>query len=257
MKKLIRTIQSEVPFAKPAKDAWGLWSRRLLRRPHEADFRALSLLPDGCYIDIGANNGQSIESILLFRPNAQVVAFEPNPRLAAKLNQRYRGRDSIQINNVGLSDINGNFRLYIPSYNNFEYDALASMDEAHAASWIGAESVYWFRPSRLRVDEVECRTTTLDSLNLEPVFVKVDVEGLEYEVLEGARQTLTRHHPVLLLEYSESDDRPKQLLQSLGYTEYAYDESSFHKGQSGRDKPNSFFIPTQYEAALLGSSEVS
>ena len=93
MKKLIRTIQSEVPFAKPAKDVWGLWSRRLLRRPHETDFRALSLLPDGCYIDIGANNGQSIESILLFRPSAQVVAFEPNPRLAAKLAHRYRGRD--------------------------------------------------------------------------------------------------------------------------------------------------------------------
>ena len=103
MKKLIRTIQSEVPFAKPAKDVWGLWSRRLRRRPHETDFRALSLLPDGCYIDIGANNGQSIiESILLFRASAQVVAFEPNPRFAAKLARRYRGRDSIQINDVGF-----------------------------------------------------------------------------------------------------------------------------------------------------------
>ena len=58
--------------------------------------------------------------------------------------------------------------------------------------WIGAKSVYWFRPDKLRVDEVECGTTTLDSFNLEPVFVKVDVEGLEYAVLEGARQTLTR-----------------------------------------------------------------
>jgi FkbM family methyltransferase len=252
VKKLIRTLQSEVPFTKSAKDACRLWSLRLLRRPHEADFRALSMLPDGCYVDIGANQGQSIESIRLFRPNTQVVAFEANPRLASKLTRRYRGQESIQINDLGLSNTCGIFTLYVPSYNNFEYDALASMDRGHAASWIGPETVYYFRPHKLRVAEVECRTRTLDSFNLEPVFVKVDVEGLEYAVLEGARKTLTKHHPVVLLEYSEADDRAKQLLQSLGYMEYAYDGSGFYKGPSGRDKPNSFFIPAKYEQMLLG-----
>jgi FkbM family methyltransferase len=252
VKKFIRTIQSEVPFAKSAKDALRFWSLRLLRRPHEADFRVLSMLPEGCCIDIGANQGQSIESILLFQPSAQVIAFEANPRLAAKLTQRYRRKKSIQINSFGLSNTCGIFRLYIPSYNGFEYDALASMDRDHAASWIGAETVYNFRPQKLRVEEAECRTKTLDSFNLEPVFVKVDVEGLEYAVLEGARQTLTRHLPVVLLEYSEADDRAKQLLHSLGYAEYAYDGSGFEKGPSGRNKPNSFFIPPKYERMLLG-----
>jgi FkbM family methyltransferase len=209
------------------------------------------MLPDGCCIDVGANQGQSIESILLFRPSAQVIAFEANPRLAAKLTQRYHGRESIQINSFGLSNTSGTFRLYIPSYNGFEYDALASMDRDHAASWIGAETVYHFRPHKLRVEEAECRTRTLDSFNLEPIFVKVDVEGLEYAVLEGARETLGKHHPVVLLEYSESDNRAKQLLQSLGYSEYAYDGSGFDKGPSGRDKPNSFFIPPKYERMLL------
>ena len=252
MKKLIRTIQSEVPFAKSAKDAWRFWSLRLSRRPHEEDFRALSMLPDGCCVDVGANQGQSIESIRLFKPNAQVIAFEANPRLATKLTERYRGQKSIQINEFGLSDTCGNFTLYIPFYNNFEYDALASMERDHAASWIGTETVYNFRPHKLRVEEVECRTKTLDSFNLEPVFVKIDVEGLEYVVLQGAKETLVKHNPVVLLEYSEFDARAKHFLQSIGYAEYAYDRSGFQKGQSGRDKPNSFFIPPKYERMLLG-----
>jgi FkbM family methyltransferase len=253
MKKLIRTIQSELPFAKSAKDALRFWSLRLLRRPHEADFRVLSMLPAGCCIDVGANQGQSIESILLFQPGAKIVAFEANPRLAAKLTRRYRNQESIRINEFGLSNISGTFNLYIPSYNGFEYDALASMDREHAASWIGTETVYRFRRHKLRVEEAECRTTTLDSFDLEPVFLKVDVEGLEYAVLQGATATLSKHNPVVLLEYSEADDRAKRLLQSLGYAEYAYDGSGFDKGPSGRDKPNSFFIPPKYEGILLSS----
>jgi hypothetical protein len=142
VKKLIRTIQSEIPLAKSAKDVWRRWSLRMMRRPHEEDFRVLSMLPDGCCVDIGANQGQSIESIRLFKPTAQIVAFEANPRLAAKLTKRYRGKNLIKINQFGLSDTRGNFKLYIPFYNHFEYDAVASLDRKHAASWIGTETVY-------------------------------------------------------------------------------------------------------------------
>ena len=42
--KAIRTLQSELWFLKEPKDFLYLWSRRLLRIPHEADFRALRLL---------------------------------------------------------------------------------------------------------------------------------------------------------------------------------------------------------------------
>ena len=58
--------------------------------------------------------------------------------------------------------------------------------------------------------------TTLDILvdrhGLEPCFVKIDVEGAEGLVLEGARKTIQRFRPAIL---SEIDDR---LLGTLGYT---------------------------------------
>jgi hypothetical protein len=86
LKKMARTVQSEFPFLKEVKDGFYYRSRRMLRRPHEDDFRALTFIPDdlpGCWLDIGANHGQSIESIRLYKPSVRLLAFEPNPLLAA------------------------------------------------------------------------------------------------------------------------------------------------------------------------------
>ncbi|HKT97413.1 MAG TPA: FkbM family methyltransferase [Paraburkholderia sp.] len=47
---------------------------------------------------------------------------------------------------------------------------------------------------------------SLDSLGLERVdFIKLDVEGMEVEVLRGASATLEKHHPILLVEIIKSD----------------------------------------------------
>ncbi|OIO31238.1 hypothetical protein AUJ77_00305 [Candidatus Nomurabacteria bacterium CG1_02_43_90] len=46
------------------------------------------------------------------------------------------------------------------------------------------------------------KVVTLDSLSLNPSFMKIDVEGYEYFVLKGAEETIKKNHPKILLEYS-------------------------------------------------------
>ena len=50
--------------------------------------------------------------------------------------------------------------------------------------------------------ELLVSSITLDSLNLNPSFIKIDVEGHDAQVLEGAIETLHRAHPALLVEVS-------------------------------------------------------
>jgi FkbM family methyltransferase len=205
-KKLVRTLQSELPFLKEAKDSFYLRARRLLRRPHEADFGVLSLIPAsalGHWVDVGANHGQSIESILIFRPDAEIISFEPNPRLAQKLAARYNGRANVQINAKGLGDKAGEFTLFVPSYKGFLYDAVASLDRDAAVSWISERTVLNFNPAKLSIAEMRCEVETLDAQQLAPVFLKLDVQGYEYNVLCGGRETLRRHEPILLIERSQ------------------------------------------------------
>jgi hypothetical protein len=89
----IRTVQSEMPILKESKDAFYYHIRRTLGMPHERDFKALrslGLSKYACFVEVGANQGQGIESILLAQPQANIVSFEPNPSLVQKLERRYQ-----------------------------------------------------------------------------------------------------------------------------------------------------------------------
>ncbi len=53
---------------------------------------------------------------------------------------------------------------------------------------------------------VDVRKLKLDELNFPRVdFIKLDVEGMELEALEGARQLIETSHPILLVESIKSD----------------------------------------------------
>lgn len=70
-------------------------------------------------------------------------------------------------------------------------------------------------PERLR----DVRCLTLDSLNLGRLdFLKVDVEGMELDVLAGGRETIARHLPIMLVERIKADTLALQtVLASYGY----------------------------------------
>lgn len=243
-KRVLRTVQSETPFLKEAKEICYFYARRRLRIPHENDFKILKFIYSGlrgCYVDVGANRGQSIESILLFKPEAEIISFEANPNLAKKLIARYRAQKNVRVVAAGLADSPGEFTLFVPSYRGVVYDALASFDKHLAASWLSEKTIVGFRPQELRISELRCGVTTLDSQQLSPAFIKVDVEGYEYNVLWGAQETLRKYEPVLLVESFRNDPRTVNVAEELGYEEYHCEGTGFRRG-APTGGPNSFLI---------------
>src|SRR5215472_5871852 len=222
IRKTLLTLQSEASFLTRIKEGFYFYARRLLRIPHENDFRALKLIrssSEECYVDVGANRGQSIESTLLFKPGAHVVSFEPNPLLARELERRYRSRKNIRIVPKGLADSAGQFTLFVPRYKRVICYDLASLDRESAAHWINGQRVFGFDPAKLNISEFPCEVSTLDLQHLKPAFIKVDVQGLEYNVLKGAKQTLRQWEPILLIEDFRGDPRTAVLAEELGYEE--------------------------------------
>jgi FkbM family methyltransferase len=234
LKKPIRTLQSYFPFLKETKDRFYLSYRRLLRVPSEPFFAAIPLFRDklaGCYVDVGGNIGQSIESMRLYAPNAKIISFEPNPILAGKLVRRYRCDARIQIRDVGLSDRETSLTLYVPSYRGFVYDGLGSLDLDTASSWIGKDTVYFFDPRRLVINSYQCAVETLDSQKLQdPIFIKIDVEGTEYQVVKGGVETIRKFEPIILVEGFHEKPELGRLVSSLGYEPYTFTGKSFIPG---------------------------
>jgi hypothetical protein len=68
------------------------------------------------------------------------------------------------------------------------------------------------------MSEIKC--IAVDSLGLTRLdFIKIDVEGMEEEVLAGARKTIAACHPVLLIEWIKSPKQQlRQSLEDLGYS---------------------------------------
>lgn len=66
---------------------------------------------------------------------------------------------------------------------------------------------------------LEVKVQRLDDLGLPPAdFVKIDVEGFEYEVLLGGQQYIQQSYPVLVVEQEHKRSQAKELILSWGYT---------------------------------------
>ncbi|WP_431211853.1 FkbM family methyltransferase [Puia sp. P3] len=87
-------------------------------------------------------------------------------------------------------------------------------------------------------------------------YIKCDVEGLEYQVFATMLQTLQKHHPILLGEFFEREQRIKffELLSPLGYKPYALEQGKLVPLDVYAEGPvvsqNNYFVPPQREERL-------
>ena len=136
--------------------------------------------PGATVLDVGAHVGYyTVLSAVLAGPRGAVWAFEPNPANARFL------RRHVQIN--GLANVHVTEAAVAAAEGVARFDFGTGSGTGRLAAG-GALEV-----RTLRLDDF------CDAHAVAPSAIKVDVEGAEREVLEGARDTLARHRPVLFL----------------------------------------------------------
>lgn len=211
--------------------------------PFDKDFLAIRHFPDikdALYLDIGGNRGFAIDAILMFNDQCNVYSFEPNPVLAEKTRKRFKSNQRVKIYNWGLGNDEGEFTLFVPVYRGYEFSGLASLLYDHAESWLKSNNLYFYSDKNLSIREHKCAVKKLDDLKLEPFFMKLDVQGYEYQVLSGARNTIAKYTPILLVESVRKDGEIMHLLAEWGYRLYKYENDEFVRDECG--KVNSFLM---------------
>jgi FkbM family methyltransferase len=162
--------------------------------------------PTGLFIDAGANIGFYSLRLAAARPNLEIIAFEPHPRLNGLLqaNIKANGFSHITAEQIALSNREG----IMPFYLN-KSDMSSSLERGFDSNHAGVVSV---------------AVTSLDAYLAHRVgiperfLLKVDVEGHEPAFFEGAEKTLRRHQPDIIAEAAQPyPHRTIELLRRCGY----------------------------------------
>ncbi len=222
-----------------------------LKKVHEPDFNAFNLLASDepqLFLDIGANVGMSALSIFTLKSNAKVISFEPNVVNYPYLEKLVSKFKNFQYMPVGLGDEAKSLDFYYPIYNNKHMTALGSCDRQQAESWLNEKTVYFFNPDKLKIKKITIDVKTLDSFHLQPDFIKMDVEGFEYQVLLGSSTTINDYRPILLIEGVAKDDRVHQKLKDWQYETFKFFDNKFYLDEFDCD--NNFFIPKEKMALI-------
>jgi len=144
---------------------------------------------DDLVFDVGANVGQRAE--LFSQLAGRVIAFEPQADCVRHLKSRFRMRDNVTIEQIALSDREGEALFYESSSH-----TLSSMSR----KFINTVSKERFKEHHWD-EEIKVKTTTLDRMIAiygRPKFIKIDVEGFEASVFGGLTETV----PYISFEYT-------------------------------------------------------
>lgn len=176
--------------------------------------------------EIGANIGtHTVPIARLAGPSGRVLAFEPQRVIHQILcaNLALNGLFNVNIRQAGVGASPGHLR--VPPV---DYAAIGNFGGISLEDSSDGEEV-----PIVRLDDQD-----LPALH----FIKIDVEGMEHDVLAGARQTVARHRPVM---YVENDRKEKsaaliRLLEELDYRLYWHTPPLFNPANFAGNAVNVF-----------------
>jgi FkbM family methyltransferase len=192
-----------------------------------AEFHAMerAAVQGGVLFDVGAHSGVISALFCAARPQNRAFAFEPSPILVSALREirdLNEFGDRMRIEQVGIGDRQAAVEMLV--------DPAGGIVQA-----LRFEQTMWKAPKRIEV-RLERIADAAERLDVVPDFIKLDIEGFEYEGINGSLDFLSRHKPVIFLElhlnYLEERNLPGravvEMLESCGYSFYTHNGAHLH-----------------------------
>ena len=161
----------------------------------------------GTFLDIGAHIGTY--SVNLSERFDEVICFEPNPEIYECLALNVKSYDNVNALNFLLSN------------NTQDYNFAQELGNSGKSRIVCEKAPNTIEIRSHRLDDV------LANYSGKIDLIKIDAEGSELRIVEGAKQTLQTHNPMILIEVLETEiiqgkSKVLMLLCDLGYTSFEY-----------------------------------
>ena len=191
----------------------------------EQAFLWLYLRPGDTFFDCGAHVGLfSAIASRVMDGDGTICGFEPNPAVFKlyEFNLERLDHESRQLFNIGLSQQNGEGELSLGGGSKSAFSTFAASDSDEHGFTDGG---------RVLVEQRSLDSILGESSIDQVALAKLDVEGWEHFVLDGAKQSIeTGKFPVWMIEFTEenakftgkSTGELRKVLESLGYSLYYF-----------------------------------
>lgn len=179
MKDFIKNILKALPFDLTKNQRYDRLTRRVILKVCQ---------PGSNSVDAGCHKGEILDIFLAASPHGRHYGFEPIPALYDQLMLKYEGKSNVIISDVALSNQEG--------FSSFNY-------VVSNPSYSGLQKRQYDRPNE-QDTMITVKTRRLDDIwpsDLPLHIMKIDVEGGERLVIEGALQTLSRWKPTVIFEH--------------------------------------------------------
>jgi FkbM family methyltransferase len=175
--------------------------------------------PQKVCLDIGANIGNL--TLFFCKFFSHVYCFEPITSLCELLERRFQGCN-VSVENCALGRNRSESYLHIPIVRNKRIETRSSLIVDFQDKSIWGEKVN-------DVAKIKVLVQKLDDFKIDNIgLIKIDVEGFEMEVLEGAYETITRNLPNIFIEIEQRYHREAsiydifQRIKDIGYFGYFF-----------------------------------
>lgn len=165
--------------------------------------------------DVGANQGQKSE--IFSKLAKQVIAFEPSQKLFVLLQKRFRN-SNVKLFNYALGSSVAQLDFYEVEGN----EAHNSLSKKHVETTVTSRNIATIETVRHKKVKVETLENFITEVGI-PGYIKIDVEGYEYEVIKGLNT------PVRLIsfeanlpEFRDESIQIVEYLASISHDKYKF-----------------------------------
>jgi FkbM family methyltransferase len=217
-------------------------------------FVAHHLLEDGdTAIDIGACHGLFTRFFKkMVGPKGRVIAYEPHPVNFEELQDLWGGDDKVTLIQKAVSNESHQALLL--------REPQGHKDFALQQSTLEPTFQYFWGQTKERVSHKVVTEKLDDLFQRDPLkrlkLIKIDVEGHEASVIEGARKLLTARHPFVFFEYGFAaglfEPKTIEMMQELNYDCYNVEDGKLFTSQRKIEGFADFLaVPKGYKDPLL------
>ena len=242
MKTLVKFVLQKLLGFKNYLFIFSLYINATLKNNRkEGDFlHFLSMLPkNSTILDIGANIGVMTMHIARKLPGSLVYSFEPVPENLYNIRRllKFFSIKNVKVFSIALGNFNGTAEIIMPEHKNVKFHGLS-----HIAGVEGSkgDSGVKYSVSMHKLDDI----AEMKNPGKPVTGIKIDVENYEYNVLEGAKNILTKYKPVIYAELWENQNRTDcmKFLIDIGYTIFVLENGVLVKFESGKHHTQNFFF---------------